>query len=74
MVEGADTTFELMRLEQLPVPYGDPPMGGLFCVRCLPEVADRYAKSIEDISGRDLLSHGSLHGSSPCLARRCSHS
>ncbi len=32
MVEGADTTFELMRLEQLPVPYGDPPQVGLFLV------------------------------------------
>ena len=28
MVEGAETTFELMRLEQLPVPYGDPPLVG----------------------------------------------
>ena len=32
MVEGADTTFELMRLEQLPVPYGDPALVGLFLV------------------------------------------
>lgn len=32
MVEGADTSFELMRLEQLPVPYGDPPLVGLFLV------------------------------------------
>ena len=32
MVEGGDTTFELMRLEQLPVPYGDPPLVGLFLV------------------------------------------
>lgn len=30
MAEGADTSFELMRVEQLAVPYGDPPMVGLF--------------------------------------------
>ncbi len=32
MVEGADTSFELMRLEQLPVPHGDPALVGLFLV------------------------------------------
>ena len=32
MIEGADTSFELVRVERLPVPYGDPDMVGLFFV------------------------------------------
>lgn len=32
MAEGADTSFELVRVERLPVPYGDPDSVGLFFV------------------------------------------